>query len=95
MALLTAWNAAFLIPDTLYQVLIGGAIGAINNYWYKTSTLAKRERLEKIIALCEDAELREAIVHAERNDLRSRLILQKNALLLSMIALVLNKRYRR
>ncbi|MBQ6807734.1 MAG: murein biosynthesis integral membrane protein MurJ [Firmicutes bacterium] len=23
-----AWNAAFLIPDTLYQVLIGGAIGS-------------------------------------------------------------------
>lgn len=94
-ALCEAWNDDQTYQTAYLAQFIGGAIGAINNYWYRTSTLTKRERLEKVRALCEDAELRGAITKAGRNDLRTKLILGNNAMLLSMIAIMLNKKHGR
>ena len=40
---------------------IGGAIGAVCNYYYKTSVLSAKERKNKVRSLCNDRQLRTAI----------------------------------
>lgn len=94
-ALREAWNDEEAYQKAYLAQFIGGAIAAINNYWYKTSTLTKKVRMEKVRALCNDAELREAIMQLGQDDLRPKLILKKNAALLSLLAIALNKKYGR
>lgn len=94
-ALREGWNDEEVYQKAYLAQFIGGAISTINNYWYRTSTLARSERIEKIRAICNDAELRGAIKVSGVADIRTKLIMHRKYWMLSMIAMVLNKRYGR
>lgn len=56
-----AWDNDAELQKAYLGQFIGGAVGAICNYYYKTSTLSKKERIEKVQELCDDPQLRSAI----------------------------------
>jgi glycosyltransferase involved in cell wall biosynthesis len=76
-ALQLAWNDDPKLQTAYLSQLIIGAMGAINNYYYKTSTLTAKQRKEKVRALCEDSQLRTAI-QTYGPDRKSQWILDRN-----------------
>lgn len=90
-ALAEAW------PDEAYRVaygthLIHGAIGAINNYCYKTSPLTFNQRVQKTKALCNNEELQVVIRATGRTGLRERFIQRKWSGALCVLAWLANKK---
>ena len=94
-ALREAWNDDPAYQEAYLAQFIGGAIGAINNYWYRTSTLTQSERKAKIRTLCNDTVLREAIIEYGATDIRTKLILRGQVLLLSAIAVLVDRKHGR
>lgn len=68
---------------------------AINNAFYKDSPLNFRQSYAVVKDICSRQELISALKQLNRNDLRAKLILNKQVMLLCMIAKVLNKKYGR
>ena len=93
-ALREAWNDDAAYQTAYLSQFIDGALGAINNYWYKTSTLTWKKRIEKTKAICADEELSEAILHT-KNGVRERWISDKRIYLLSSYAFCANQKHRR
>lgn len=93
-AIKLAWN-----DDSEYQTaylgqFIGGALGAICNYYYKTSPLSAKERKQAVKAVCDDEQLRESIrVYGAYR--KSRWILNKRYELLILYAKTANLKHRR
>lgn len=56
-----AWEDNNELQKVYLSQFITGAIGAICNYYYKTSTLRAAERKKMVKGLCEDSQLRNAI----------------------------------
>lgn len=73
---------------------IGGAIGAICNYYYKTSPMTAVEKKNMVKRLCEDRQLRSAI-EAYGADRRSRWILNRKYNLLIAYAKLANWKHGR
>jgi glycosyltransferase involved in cell wall biosynthesis len=78
-AISAVWNNDESYQKAYLGQFIGTAFDAIANYYYKTSTLTGKERREAVKRVCEDEQLRDAIVksgygRAQKN----RWILQKN-----------------
>ena len=94
-ALAQAWGDDADFQRAYLTQLVGGALAALNNYFYRTSTLSLRQRLEKVSALCGDERLREAIHRTGFGGLRGKWILKKRVYLLSLCAQVLNWRHGR
>lgn len=93
-ALAEAW------PDEAYRVaygthLIYGAIGAINNYCYKTSPLTNKQRLEKTKILCNNEKLQNALQQTGYGGLRGKLLRKKVAFALLLLAKAANIKNRR
>lgn len=74
---------------------LGLVFAAINNEFLKDAKGTFIEKYRNVKKICNKAEVRRAISILEKNDLRSRLILRKRALLLCFIAMILNKKHRR
>ena len=68
---------------------------AINNEFLKDAKGTILQKYRNIKEICNKAEVRNAIEMLHKKDLRSKLILKKRALLLSFIAIVLNKKHGR
>lgn len=86
-------NDAELMKVYLSQ-FIGGAIGAICNYYYKTSPLSSVEKKNAVKKLCEDSQLRTAI-ETYGADKKSGWILDRKYILLIMYAKMANWKHRR
>ena len=91
-ALTQAWEDDEAFQRAYLTQLVGGALAALNNYFYRTSTLSLGQRLEKVSALCGDESLREAIRRTGFGGLRGKWILKRRVYLLSLCAQVLNWR---
>lgn len=78
-----------------YQTqLVGGALGAICNYYYQTSPLTAAQRRSAVRRVCEDAQLRNAL---ERTNVRgkARWLKDKNIIALISYAKLANTRHNR
>lgn len=93
-AIKIAWNNNSEYKLAYSNQLIQGALGAVCNYYYKTSTLTRKQKREKVKQLCADEMLIGAI-KAYGNDRKSRLILNKNYNLLIAYAKLANLKHRR
>lgn len=93
-AIKLVWN-----DDNEYQTaylgqLIGGALGAICNYYYKTSPLSSKERKQAVKGICDNEQIREAIrVHGV--DRKSQWILDKKYNMLIAYARLANWKHGR
>lgn len=94
-ALAQAWGDDEAFQRAYLTQMVGGALAALNNYFYRTSTLSLQQRLEKVSALCGDENLREAIRLTGFGGLRGKWILKRRVYLLSLCAQVLNWRHGR
>ena len=94
-AIAEAWENDGAIQTAYQAHLVGGALAAVNNYFYKTSTYTIRERRQKIRELCEDAELRTAVCDTGFGGVRGRWICKKHVDLLCLCAQVLNWKHGR
>lgn len=94
-ALDAAWNGEPAYKTAYQKQLVGGALSAINNYFYKTSPLTHKERKEKLRSLCADEALQKAIRENGFGGIRGKWILNKKIGLLGACAKYLNWKYRR
>ncbi len=91
-ALQTAWKDDPAYQKAYLEHFVMGSIAAINNYFYKTSPWKGRQKRQAVRALCNDAQLRTAIEQTGFGGIRGKWILKKRVCLLSLCAMVLNKR---
>ena len=94
-AIKVAWNDNYNYQDAYKEQFIGGAISAICNYYYKTSTLSRKERREAVKNLCDDLELRQAIEYSSEKSDRGGWILKRRVLLLRLYARAANMKHGR
>ena len=94
-ALNAAWNGDEAYRSAYASQLIGGALSAVCNYYYKTSTLSPKERRQAVRRVCEDAELRSALEMCGAQRLRERWLLRKNLPALIWSAKLANRKHGR
>lgn len=75
--------------------LISGALGAIYNFFYKTSPLTAIQKRRKVRALCGDEYLQDVLSNTEDIDLRGKLMKRKVVPALCILARLANKKHRR
>lgn len=68
---------------------------AINNEFYKQSQDKFKTKIKNIRNICNNQIIRDSVKAVQYNDIRSKLIMNKNALILGFIAFILNKIYKR
>lgn len=88
-AIRCAWDDDLTLQKAYLGQFIGGAIGAICNYYYKTSPMTAVEKKNMVKRLCEDRQLRSAI-EAYGADRRSGWILNRKYSLLIAYARLAN-----
>ena len=89
-----AWDDNNELQKVYLSQFITGAIGAICNYYYKTSTLRAAERKKMVKGLCEDSQLRNAIETYGANR-KSQWILDRKYSLLIAYAILANWKHGR
>ena len=89
------WNDDLNYIKYFQKKFVGATFGAINNYYYRTSTFNARERIQILRKICDDEHLRKAIVAAKINDPRGKLILNRQVILLAICAKLVNWKNRR
>ena len=94
-AIKLVWNDKEEYHIAYYSQFIAGAFGAINNYYYKTSTLNSKERRNLVKKLCDDRQLRYAISKLDNISTRENWILNRKYFLLICYAKLANIKYRR
>ncbi len=94
-AIREAWNDDKEYQKAYLEQFIAGSIAAINNYFYKMSTLTKKEKKQAVRKVCEDEQLQNALRDCPYKDMRAKWILKKRVGLLCLCAKILNKKYRR
>lgn len=75
--------------------LFGGTLGAICNYYYKTSTLTSSERQAAVQKICEDEYLRQALDYADSLGRKERWLKEKKIYLLIAYAKLANWKHGR
>lgn len=93
-AIKCVWDDNSALRNAYFGQLIGGALGAICNYYYKSSTLSVKERRMKIKKLCDDQQLRTAI-KTHGADRKSQWILNKRYSMLIIYARLANWKHGR
>ncbi len=93
-AIRCAWDNYPELQKAYLGQFIGGAIGAICNYYYKTSPLTVVEKKYMVKRICEDEQIRTAII-TYGADRRSQWILDKRYNLLIAYARLANWKHRR
>jgi len=88
------WNDDKELQKAYLRQLIGGAFGAICNYYYKTSNLSNKERYCKVVELCNDEQLISSI-KASGVDYKSSWIIKKRYSLLIVYAKMANWKHGR
>lgn len=90
-----AWNNEEKYKVAYLRQFINGALMAVCNYYYKTSTLSKVERKKAVEKVCEDIELRKAISKMDNNNIMERWILTKKISWLILYAKLANLKHGR
>lgn len=93
-AIRCVWDDDCELQKAYLGKLIGGALGAVCNYYYKTSALSAKERKNKVRTLCDDRQLRAAI-EVYGADRKSRWILDRKYGLLIAYAKLANLKHGR
>lgn len=88
------WGDDKELQKAYLRQLIGGAFGAICNYYYKTSNLSSKERYCKVKEVCNDEQLISAI-RIFGVDYKSSWIIKKRYSLLIIYAKMANWKHRR
>lgn len=94
-AIQVCWNNDESIINRYELQTVGLCYAAINNEFYKDSYLNYIERYRSIKKICDNHILRNEIDKLNLNDLRAKSIIKKRILLLCLIAIILNLKYRR
>lgn len=94
-ALEQEWNCEARYVEVYNRQLIGGAMSAICNYFYKTSPLNLGHKRKKVRALCCDEYLQRVISQTEGIGLRGKLIKHKAVSALCVLAMLANKKHGR
>lgn len=94
-AIKAAWDNDEACQAAYLGQFITGALGAVNNYYYKTSTLNPAERRAAVRAICEDEDIRSAITKSGCGGQRGRWIMNKNVTLLTVYARLANFKHGR
>lgn len=94
-ALDLAWDGHKEYKRAYLQQFISGAIAAINNYYYRTSTFSGPEKRLAVKKLCEDESLRAAIRETGYGGIRGKCIMASRLWLLELCARILNWKYKR
>lgn len=94
-AINVAWNAEEKYKTAYLQQFISGALMAICNYYYKTSTLNRKSRKNAVEKVCQDNKLREAIQKVEIVNMQTRWLLKEKRTLLILYAKLANWKHRR
>lgn len=93
-AIRDTWNDDPTLQKAYLGQFIGGAMGAICNYYYKTSALSAKERKDKLRKLCDDRQLRAAI-EIYGADRKSKWVLDRRYSLLQAYARLANWKHGR
>ena len=94
-ALAQEWNGEKGYVQVYNQQLISGALGAIYNYFYKTSPLTNGQKREKVRTLCRDTYLQQVLGETENLGLRGKLLKHKAVAALCILARLANKKHGR
>ncbi len=94
-AITTAWNDSEEYKNAYRKHLILASQSAIYNYFYKTSPMSFKEKYLAVKSLCNDAQLKDALLHFDCNDFRIKQIKKKHIFLLSLLAIFNNKLHKR
>lgn len=93
-AIRRVWEDDAELQKAYLNQFIGGAVGAICNYYYKTSPLSGAERKDAVKKMCEDRQLRKAI-KTYGADRKSQWILDRKYVLLIIYANLANLKHGR
>lgn len=94
IAIQEVWGNNSELQKAYLSQFIGGALGALCNYYYKTSPLTNAERKDMVKKVCEDTSLRKAI-EIYGADRRSRWILDRKYTALILYVRLANWRHGR
>lgn len=94
-AINVAWNAEEKYQTAYLHQFINGALMAICNYYYKTSTLNTKSRKKAVEKVCQDDKLREAIQKVEIVNMQTRWLLKEKRNLLILYAKLANWKHKR
>lgn len=94
-ALNSVWGGKEEYIQTYKQQHMNGAIAAINNYFYRTSTLRISEKIACVKKVCNDQSLVAAIRANRLGGLRGKWIAGGRVLCLALAAYVANRKYKR
>lgn len=93
-AIQSVWDNNEELKKAYLGQFISGAMGAICNYYYKTSTLTASEKRKLVKQLCEDIKL-QAAIETYGADRKSRWILDRKYGLLILYARLANWKHGR
>lgn len=94
-AIAIAWGDDDALQTAYLRQLISGALSAVCNYYYKTSSLNSAERREAVRRLCRNVELRAAIERTGATDIRAKWIEHQNISMLILYARLANLKHGR
>ena len=94
-AITIAWGDDDALQTAYLRQLISGALSAICNYYYKTSSLNCAERKDAVRRLCRNVELRTAIERTGSTDIRAKWIEHQNISMLILYARLANLKHGR
>lgn len=90
-----AWNAEEKYKNAYLQQFISGSLMAICNYYYKTSTLDNKSRIQAVEKVCSDSELQSAMQRVDIDDFKIKLLKNKRIKLLIVYAKLANWKHKR
>lgn len=94
-AIYDVWENDEALQKAYAHQFFGGALGAICNYYYKTSSMTGMERKAAVRRLCNDAQLQEALAKADCLGRKERWLKDKNTALLIAYARLANIKHGR
>lgn len=94
-AIAIAWGDDDALQTAYLRQLIDGALSAVCNYYYKTSSLNSAERRGAVRRLCRNVELRAAIERTGAADIRAKWIEHQNIAMLILYARLANLKHGR
>lgn len=94
-AIRNAWGDKEEYHKAYCGQVVMGVIAAINNYYYRSSTLSQSEKYRAVATACNDRQIREAIVKSRAGGIRGKWILNRRILLLCVFAKLTNIKHGR
>ncbi len=94
-ALYDAWEDDEALQKAYAHQFFCGALGAVCNYYYKTSPMTNAERKAAVRRLCEDTQLQDMLAKADNLERKERWLQEKKTALLIAYARLANRKHGR